>query len=682
MDKEYGVSLQLELSDFKEQINNIQSMIKDIKEQQIDLNIDTDFDTTDIKTSLDQIEQQVQTLKNSTEGVGKEIGDNLAEGIEESGEKTVSLMQQLKSYLKNMSPDTKMKLAFLGVSAVLLKIIDRQKEIKARNEKLKQGFKELGKNIVKTTASGIAGLKRFALSLFGIQSAFRAVSKAIHSYMQYDQELSKSIQTTWAGLGSFFAPILEYLTSAFRTLLAYVNQLVLALTGINFVARANAKALANTSKSIGGVGKALKSLGGFDEINNINQDTGTGDTGSSGVEPIELPEVDTSKFEKIFVVLEKLKKFLGTMFEPIQTAWQLTGGALIESATKLFGDLKLLAIDVGKSIYEVWTNGTGEQTMVLLISLATTLLNIIDNIVKAIDNAWTHAETGTKIIQDIANIFNDILKFVNEIAKTIEEWTLSPEFQEMINTLLEIIEKILARVHEILDWFVKQYDKYIKPVVKELLGLISDIIILIGEILKVAKPVIDQMVSLFKQRFGGAISAVTTLLSGIISVIRGIIQIITGALQGNWDKVWNGMKNVAKGVINVIIGALNVLINGLNKITTPLRAVIIGVGNVMGKKWTFDTIKIPQIPRLKVGTDDVYSEGIAYLHKGEKVVPADVAKGGYTGSDNEETNELLRQLITTLEDKDFNPYIKVDDIGKASVDYINKKKRITGEAIV
>ena len=97
---------------------------------------------------------------------------------------------------------------------------------------------------------------------------------------------------------------------------------------------------------------------------------------------------------------------------------------------------------------------------------------------------------------------------------------------------------------------------------------------------------------------------------------------------------------------------------------------------------TVGGLKIWKIPGLSIGTDKVLSEGLAYLHKGESVVPADVVSGGYTGGNNNETNDLLRQLIQTVDDKDFTTTISSDAIGRASVKYINDQKRIMGGSVI
>lgn len=687
MEEEYGVVLSLELDDFKKQIANIQYILKDIKEQQIDLDIDTDFDTEEVKTSLDQIEEQLQSLKGSTSDVGQEISNNITDGTEEAGQEVISLAQKIKEYLKNMSPDTKMKIAFVGVAFALGMVVKRMKEAKDRNEKLKQSFKELSKNIVSNVAKGINSLKKFALSLFGIQSAFQAIKKAISSYMSFDQDLSKKMQNTWAGFGSFVAPILEYLITLFQKLLAYTNALVKAFTGIDFIARANSKALNKMGASAGATAKAMKQLGSFDELNNINTDTGSGGAGGGAdVNQIELPEVNTDAIdklkEKIEIIIGKTKEILGKLFEPLQKAWATAGTPLMNGIELSFTRIGELAGSIGKSFMEVWTNGTGQEYIETILALWTSIFNIIGNVAKAINIAWNNAGNGTAIIQNIMDIFTNIAKLALDIAQTIEDWTLTIEFQEMMNTLVWMVERITYYVSKISEDVEKFYKSDIKPVLENALGLISDLITMIGAIWKVAEPVLKPIVNMFKTNIKNSIKAVLDIIDSLITILRGLAQFITGVFQGDWQKAMNGIKTMTKGMINFIISCINTLINGLNKIASPLRLIILGIAKATGKNISFDNVKIPSIPKLKVGTDEVLSEGIAYLHAGEKVVPADVVKGGYSGSDNEETNNLLRELISLIDEKDFEPYIRTEDIGKASVNYINNRKRITGEAIV
>lgn len=63
-------------------------------------------------------------------------------------------------------------------------------------------------------------------------------------------------------------------------------------------------------------------------------------------------------------------------------------------------------------------------------------------------------------------------------------------------------------------------------------------------------------------------------------------------------------------------------------------------------------ISVPQIPHLSIGTNEVYSDGLAVIHKGESVVPARVAKGGYKEQQSKEkTQHIHIKLDTTLDGK-------------------------------
>ena len=73
---------------------------------------------------------------------------------------------------------------------------------------------------------------------------------------------------------------------------------------------------------------------------------------------------------------------------------------------------------------------------------------------------------------------------------------------------------------------------------------------------------------------------------------------------------------------------------------------------------------------------------VAQLHQGEAVVPKKFNSKEYFNNDNGETNHLLERLIDKVDSLELKPYVTVNDIGKASVKYINSKSRIKGVNIV
>ncbi len=191
-------------------------------------------------------------------------------------------------------------------------------------------------------------------------------------------------------------------------------------------------------------------------------------------------------------------------------------------------------------------------------------------------------------------------------------------------------------------------------------------------------------VELIKGVFGSITSTIKGVVDGFKKIFNGIIDFITGVFTGNWEKAWEGVKDIFKGIVdtlwsiikfplNLIIDGINALIGGLNKIKFDVPDWVPLIG---GKKFGF---KIPKIPKLAVGTNYVAQDGLAYLHKGEAVIPKKFNSQEYFGKiGNEDVLAKLDRLIETIEEKDMNAYISSKAIGNISIAYQNQQKRIMG----
>ena len=98
--------------------------------------------------------------------------------------------------------------------------------------------------------------------------------------------------------------------------------------------------------------------------------------------------------------------------------------------------------------------------------------------------------------------------------------------------------------------------------------------------------------------FTGAIDTVITLFDGLFG---GIKQIIDGIVAIFKEGIGVGLVKIFKGAVNVMIGLINFLIDGLNAVLSPIRALVMVIGNIMGNDWTMDDVKIPHIPKLARG---------------------------------------------------------------------------------
>ena len=203
------------------------------------------------------------------------------------------------------------------------------------------GTIQLGKKSTIAMKSLNSKIKQIGLSLLGTRTIFTATRKAISEYMQMDAQLTWQTRNLWRALGAQLAPAVEYVLYLFKQFVRVVYSIVYALTGIDLIARANAKALDNMGKA---AGKALGNLQKFDDLNVVEFNKGAGDDNQ-----IVLDKIDLTPIQKLVDWMRKLKKAIENAID--------TG-----DWTPIFTVLKDGIIDfiywipfheIGKAIYDV-----------------------------------------------------------------------------------------------------------------------------------------------------------------------------------------------------------------------------------------------------------------------------------------------------------------------------------------
>ena len=633
------------------------------------------------------------------------------------------------------------KIAVIGtVVKEVVKIVENSPVVKVMN-KVKQGIKQIGQNL----KNSVKSVKRFALSLIGIQSAYRAVTKAVSAYMSYDSELQESLQQTWAGLGSFLAPVLEYVVSLFKQLLAYINAVVKAFTGIDFVARANAKALEKQAKA------AQKVVAPFDEINNLAQEQKTN--------LIDLPSVDIGSMSDF---IEQMKKHIA------DGDWyglgELIGDKITNALSKIdWNKIQDKAGNIGKGIADFINGGVdGADWTVVGNTIAqgiNTGIRFAYEFVTTLDWSDAGRAVGQTISTAIGNInwaefaqtlssaFIGLLDFLTATLETIDwqqvgsaiaTFIANIDWGGVLVAIVRGIGAVLGGIAGALWGALKQAaieirDAFIKNITDEKTGEMTSESILKGMLriwtgaylIEFCEKLGTEFSKSFLKAFGldgepaeslagilgqGTIKAMIegmylTLPPGLDDFFKNFVEYLGFRIKTDKTKFENKGLTIGDGMVvgfvkgmakldkldlsqylrkplNGIIAMINKAIDAINnkltiKISDNLSNILKALGvNVPSGR--YQLFSIPRVPSLNVGTDFVKEDGLAYLHAGEKVVPADVVSGGYTGGDNSETNELLRQLIEAVESKDYAPRISVDDIGRANDRYASNKARVMG----
>lgn len=562
----------------------------------------------------DYLRTKIEDLKDllAKADMGFEVGDTMK--IEADIERLENRLRKLQSQGQNTGKETSS--AFDKIKAKIKSAGTHLAGLGGKFKNALSGSKNLGKTFTSTFNNGIKSIKRFAMGLLSVRTAVSMVSKAMQSYLSYDTQLSNSIQNCWNVLGSLLAPILEFVISLFSKAVSYVNAFVEALTGINLVARANKKALDSQAKSTKKLSDTQSSL---DEFHTVSTDTGSGNDNK----PITVEPVDMDKLDFLFDWIDKAKKLLATLFDPIKEAWDNKGKAFIDSLKNAFEGIKSLGIAVFSSIFEVWTNGTGQKIVENILEMWTNVFNIVGALSQALANAWNNAGNGTAIIQAIADIFIGIQDIVNSIANSLLNWVMSDNFQSALNVVLGILADLFGYAQEIMAWVVTMYETYLAPVVDKVLDCISRIIIAIGSVWEFLKPIIDTIIDVIMNVLEPVIDGLCGIIGGIIDALSGVMDFITGVFTGDWSKAWEGLKTFLGGIIDAVASLFTGLFNTIRAIFKGAWDIIVSIWSVVST-W-FNNAVIKPLANLFNGIWNTMKNGAQNAWNGIKNIFSSVA---------------------------------------------------------
>ena len=346
----------------------------------------------------------------------------------------------------------------------------------------------------------------------------------------------------------------------------------------------NAEKLADaTNDTADATKKATKAAKGYlsplDEINNYSTDKSTdsspkvpGATGGlanqmkDAVQNVDYGKVAEGEtvLDKISDSTKKLANLFKKLWKPFQDAWKKEGKNTIDAASIALSGIAKLAKSVGKSLVEVWTNGTGTTMLTTMLRIAQNVLKTIGNIASGFADAWNKNNVGTQIIQNIADALVVVMQFIERIAADTATWAANLDFYpllESISNLTSAFAPILESIGNVLEWI---YNNIVLPMLKWVIevGLPT----VINLIAKVAAFLADHqsIVEAFGAALIGAFAAakIAELASGVIKSVSGIATAAKGliALMTGTGGIMGGIKAIATaigtgGIFAIAVGA-------------------------------------------------------------------------------------------------------------------------------
>jgi hypothetical protein len=521
---------------------------------------------------------------------------NLAEGFGIASDRAYTMSQNLTqlagdlSSFANISFEQAQKKLMSGFSGQVMPL--RQYGIALDQATLQEKAYSLGIN---QKVKDMTRAQKSELIYYQIMSSTTKMQGDLGRSLLSPANSLRVIQTEFKRLsravGSIFIPIMMRMIPVVRAVTQVLTRAAEAIANLlgfkmeNFNADLSSvgNLLSGTSDDIADIGdeadstakKLNKMLMPFDELNNVSFDTGSGSSGSSkssgaggGSLGIKLPTYDMFPpgSDAIDSKIEALKAKLGTLFEPIRKSWNTSGSRVMSAFSHASSENLRLWSDVGKSVEEVWTNGTGERTLNHLFGILSNMLDTVGNIKGVYATAWETDGTGTQIIQDLADAINNVLGLIEDITGALKEFTSSPEYQGFAESVLNIIETVSSLIETISGKLREIWNGGCKDVFMGVIGFSTRIVEIIDIAFQALKPVIEWIIN----QVTPVIENVSKTIGGVIKTINGLLDILIGVFKGDWERVWKGAERIIQGVKNTFEGSSDTIKN----IIKPMRNFI------------------------------------------------------------------------------------------------------------
>lgn len=510
-------------------------------------------------------------------------------------------------------------------------------------EKMSAGVKKAEKS-AKTFASRMKSVVRSALVFTVITQALSKFRNWIGDVIKVSPEATAAIARLKGALLTLVQPLVNIIIPAFtkfvNILAAIINKIAsvfAVLTGKTVESsKAAAEALNKQTSALNGTGaaakEAKKQLLGFDEINQLTEDTSGGGGGSGTIAP------DFSGFDDTEDELNTILGLVGAIATGL-LAWKIA--SLFTDSLSMIGGIALAAAGAFALVYfwlDAWNNGIDMQNFLGMLAGAAALAGglaiafgstaagialvigglamLVGGIKDVIENGFTLENTLTIIAGLLAAGLGIGLLTGNWIplliagiaAALIALVSFTGHGEELINGLKETIDGfgkffkgVFSGDMEMTAEGLKQIWDGLKNTWNAIIDSIRDAWNMFIEWLRGKNP---ELAAIF-ETYGKLVS---DLYNSVKQILGGIITFISGVFTGDWDKAWEGVKQIFKGIWNGIVsileGAVNLIIGGINWMIRQLNKIQIKAPDWLGGGtigFNIPAISTVSIPRLAQG---------------------------------------------------------------------------------
>ena len=443
------------LVDVNKKIDKLQAKVADLKDK-LAFNSRTNPDYIDSK-EMEKDQQQIQGLINELERLKlkkQELESHGGFKFNDFGKGISNLHSKLSSVNKQLGAFT----------SRLFKAKSASRETTKASNEFKLSADRLVKSLTRVTKMLKLMVTRMALRAVIKEVGNGFKSLALHSeefnasmsgLINSSKKLGYSFAAMVGPLVNALAPALIYLIELITKAINAINQLFSALSGKGTYNKAK-NFSENWADNIQAANKSAKELKktvlGFDELNQLQENKNSGGGGSDNIEDMFETVAIESKWADLANYIKNLAKKL---FDPIKKAWDKVGDFVKKSWKYAMDEVLKLVKSVARDFWKVWEQEETQKIFENILKAIGWIGVAVGNLAKRFREAWDKNETGLHILENIRDIILIITNHVERMAKATADWADTLDFSP-----------ILTKFNEWLD--------SLKPVVDNLMGIVED----------------------------------------------------------------------------------------------------------------------------------------------------------------------------------------------------------------
>lgn len=567
----------------------------------------------------------------------------------------------------------------------------KKKEKEAKKESLDLGKSLAGLHIGRRVMSQI---RNSIASAINPLNNFRKLWNGIIN--DKDSDFGYTFKNIKNNLLDAFQPAIEWLAQQLINIIGYANVFLKVWSGGKIdLFKKSARTMKEMEKS------AHRMTASFDELNEI---------GSDEKQPEDFSIMGPMLDPEVVSKLENMATSIQDFFQPIIDAFSsgdIGAGfmALLDGIGQFFAEnweqLILFAAVIGGIMLAL------QLLSPVAISISTTLAAIalpiaaIAAVLFGMAELIKQTSAAGMELNDVAAFLGELIIGIIALVATLTVAAIAlanPMALGAVAALALSIIGILATMALTIPVILKAVGEFINtiapPLIKIFQTIFTGITNIINALGKTLPPIIKSVGSIFKTIFDGISKVVTSVGSVIIAIMReagnlidkvltSIITFIHNLIGEIENFVDTAIRCVTK-LINFLISAIeyfvNLAIGAFNKIIEAVNSVAEWVGITIPRVPKFSMPKF--VPKYDQGANYIPNDQLAVVHQGEAIIPAKFNKDEFFSRGNEETNNLLLDLIEAVNNIEINPYTTVKDVGSASLSYIQDKTRQLGRSVI